>query len=116
MSVDAIDLAELSDILGTSNPSVIRPILEVWIETSLQRVEAMTSAVDAKDRILLQQAAHGAKGTALQIGAKQMAKMCAQIEDEVSDASWDILAGRVREILDEDERARSFAEIFLSGV
>ena len=104
--MDPIDISELSDILGTSDLSVIRSILEVWIETYLPRVEAISNALDARDRSLLRQAVHGAKGTALQIGARRMTKICRQIEDEVSTVPWDILAGRVREILDERSEER----------
>ncbi|NOY68885.1 MAG: Hpt domain-containing protein [Deltaproteobacteria bacterium] len=114
MSDNPIDIAELSDILGTADPSVLCPIFEVWLEASLPRVEAISSAADARDRTLLRQAAHGAKGTALQIGAKQMAKMCAQIDVEVAAGSWEDLLQLVGEILDENECARCFVKSFLA--
>lgn len=113
--MDPIDIAELSDILGTSDPLVIRPILQVWLESSSTRIDAISNALGARDRTRLREAIHGAKGTALQIGAKKMAKICKQIENEISSAGWDVITGLVDQIFEEDNRTRCFAKKFLSG-
>jgi len=113
--MEPINIDELSDILGTSDPGIIRAVLDVWLSSCTDLTNAVSNAMAAQDRVSLRKAVHGLKGTSLQIGAKQLAMLCKRLEDELPDSDWTMISDLVDRIFVEVKHAQSFAKNFLSG-
>lgn len=79
--LDEQALQELKVIMGSDFPLLVR----TFLNDSLQRITAITAALDCGDAEALRRAAHSFKGSSGNLGALQLAELCRQLEERGRD-------------------------------
>ncbi|MGB8266613.1 MAG: Hpt domain-containing protein [Candidatus Velthaea sp.] len=89
MPDDAIlDLARLREVFEDDEAGIVE-LLEMALGTGGKHVAHLKDALAAHDAEGLHRAAHGIKGSASNIGALQVARISAEIEEQARNARWD---------------------------
>jgi signal transduction histidine kinase/DNA-binding response OmpR family regulator len=81
-AVDARALAALRDLQGEGQPDILAELLAVYLRDTPPRLAALHEAVACADAEALRRAAHSLKGSSSQIGAVQIARLCANLEEQ----------------------------------
>jgi len=92
----------LRELEGPDTPEFMSELLEAYLRDLPARLEAIRSAVLARDAKALQQAAHALKGSSANIGAQRLQKLCLMLEmtgrAESVDGAAELLGGLENEI------------------
>jgi signal transduction histidine kinase/CheY-like chemotaxis protein len=81
-ATDGNVLAALRDLQGAGRPELLAELLAVYLRDTPPRLAALHEAVARADAEALRRAAHSLKGSSSQIGAVQVARLCADIEEQ----------------------------------
>jgi HPt (histidine-containing phosphotransfer) domain-containing protein len=82
---DAVDgnvLAALRDLQGQGRPDILAELIAVYLRDTPPRLAALHEAVARADAEAFRRAAHSLKGSSSQIGAVQVARLCADLEHQ----------------------------------
>jgi len=81
-AVDARTLAALRDLQGEGQPDLLAELSAVYLRDTPPRLAALHEAVARADAEALRRAAHGLKGSSSEAGAVQVARLCADLEEQ----------------------------------
>jgi HPt (histidine-containing phosphotransfer) domain-containing protein len=81
-AVDTSALAALRDLQGEGQPDLLAAVSAVYLRDTPPRLAALHKALARADAEALRREAHGLKGSSSQIGAVQMARLCADLEEQ----------------------------------
>src|SRR5437588_8181008 len=81
-AVDARTLAALADLQGEGQPDILAELIAVYLHDTPPRLAALHETLVHADAAALQREAHDLKGSSSQIGAVQMACLCADLEHQ----------------------------------
>jgi HPt (histidine-containing phosphotransfer) domain-containing protein len=84
--VDGSILALLQDLQREGQPDILAEVIAVYLRDTPLRLAALHEAVARADAGALRGAAHYLKGSSSQIGAVQMAQLCADLEEQARSA------------------------------
>jgi CheY-like chemotaxis protein len=82
-AVDTSALTALRDLQGAGQPDILAELIAVYLRDTPPRLAALHEAVARADVGALRGAAHSLKGSSSQIGAVQMAQLCADLEEQL---------------------------------
>jgi len=99
-AVDARTLAALRDLQGEGQPDILAELIAVYLHDTPPRLAALHETLVHADAAALQREAHGLKGSSSQIGAVQMACLCADLEDQAAATDLTGAAETVRRLDD----------------
>lgn len=99
-------IAELRDIMEDEFNSLI----DLFVNDSLARVEAVREAVTSGDADAVRRAAHAFKGASSNIGALRLAALCKSLEDKAVSAELDDVLVLVEAIVTERDRVVGMLE------
>lgn len=88
---DPICLETLSQLLGTSEGSIIAPLLKNYWDSVNNDVGLISQALDNKDETQIQQVAHAAKGAARSAGAIPIANTFERLQNTALEKDWNEL-------------------------
>ncbi|MBI5402461.1 MAG: Hpt domain-containing protein [Ignavibacteriae bacterium] len=80
---DLIDVAIVNNLIelgGDDGKAFLNEILDLYVEQYPQLFESIKSNAGKNEMVEMYQSAHALKGASLNIGAKEMASICKQIE------------------------------------
>jgi histidine phosphotransfer protein HptB len=109
--LDGDVLDELRGIMGDE----FAGLLQTFIQDSTQRVAAVEREFAARDATGLRAAAHSFKGSSSNLGARQLAHLCRQIEDLALAGDLDACAAPVGELTTEFAEVRREVDSLLMG-
>jgi HPt (histidine-containing phosphotransfer) domain-containing protein len=104
--VDASALAALRDLQGEGRPDLLAELLAVYLRDGPPRLAAIHEALARKDAEVLRRAAHSLKGSSSQIGAVQVARLCADLEEQASATDLRGVAETLRRLDEAFDRVR----------
>jgi PAS domain S-box-containing protein len=114
-TLDFSVLATLRDLSEPGQPDPVVELIDLFLEDAPDRLRAMQSSVQARDREALKIAAHSLKGSAKNLGAKPLARICAELEKQALATDWDGAAqtlqaieaefAKLRAVLDAEKQA-----------
>lgn len=107
-SSSPICLNSLRDILGTTEPDVISPLLEGYWDSVTEDLHLAEEALIQKDELSLQQVAHAAKGAARSAGANDLAKTFEYIQNTATTKDWRSLTDTLNQSRKEAERIKVY--------
>lgn len=81
-SIDNTVLSTLRQLEMAGSPGFVEKLINLYLEDTPPRLDLLRKAVERADRRTLAQQAHAIKGSSSNIGAKYMAMLCAQLEEE----------------------------------
>jgi CheY-like chemotaxis protein len=114
-AVDACALAALRDLQGAGRPDLLAELIAVYLRDTPPRLAALHEAVARADVEALRRAAHGLKGSSSQIGAVQMARLCAELEGHVRTADLTGAAETLRRLDEAFGRVRADLQALAAG-
>ena len=81
-AVDARTLAALRDLQGEGQPDILAELIAVYLHDTPPRLAALHETLVHADAAALQREAHDLKGSSSQIGAVQVTRLCANLEEQ----------------------------------
>jgi histidine phosphotransfer protein HptB len=94
--LDESELIELRDLIGLDG---VAELVDLFVEDSVERLSAIETAVSHADAKEIRSAAHAYKGTAAGVGARHVAAIAREMENDARD-------GRVDRAPDQASRLR----------
>ena len=76
-----LDPQVLADVVGSS-PEFARELVDLFVQDSWERLDALSQALEARDRNALRTVAHALKGSAGAVGARRLATICHLLEQD----------------------------------
>jgi PAS domain S-box-containing protein len=113
--VDASVLADLRALQGEGQPDLLAELSAIYLRDTLPRLAALHEAVARVDAEALRGAAHGLKGSSSQIGAVQMARLCADLEDQAGTTDVTGAPETLRRLDDAFGRVRARLRVLAGG-
>ncbi len=114
--IDIPALRKLSNMIG-GEVEDLKELVEDFITLIPQQIESMRSAYAAGDRAALRIAVHSTKSNARDLGALELAELCAQLEQQCKeDDSVDCGAELTTISVKADEAIQAFKTINLDDV
>jgi PAS domain S-box-containing protein len=114
-AVDASALAALRDLHGDDGPDLLAGLLAVYLRDTPPCLAALHEAVARADAEALRRAAHSLKGSSSQIGAVQVARLCADLEEQASTTALRGAAETLRRLDDAFGRVRAHLQALAGG-
>lgn len=94
LHIDQSVLESLREFMGEEYPA----LLETYLADSEERLRLLRSAIHDADPQALGQAAHSFKGSCSNMGARDLAELCRQLETSARDGDLQHGAGLLRQI------------------
>ncbi|MDC5756306.1 Hpt domain-containing protein [Vibrio europaeus] len=98
----------LKEILGTTDSSIVSPLLEGYWESVAEDLTSAEHALLEQDELNLQQIAHAAKGAARSAGAQNLAETFEKIQNIAPQKDWNALSNTLMESKTEAEKLRVY--------
>ena len=114
-AVDASTLAALRDLQGEGPPDILAELIAVYLRDTPPRLAALHEAVAHADAEALRRAAHSLKGSSSQIGAVQVARLCADLEEQASRTDLRDVAETLRRLDEAFGRVRAHLLALVDG-
>jgi HPt (histidine-containing phosphotransfer) domain-containing protein len=86
---------------GMGDPEFIRELATMMLDDGEQRLVRLHAALQAEDWEVAGREAHSLKGAALNVGAEELAKLCAVVDDALRHLHRTITISEVQSIDDE---------------
>ena len=90
LDLEALDA--LRELGGEDDPGLVRELIEMFLGDAPGRLELIERGLETGDLDVVERAAHTLKGSSANIGAAQLSKICARVEDLARSKSSDELA------------------------
>jgi HPt (histidine-containing phosphotransfer) domain-containing protein len=113
--VDARALAALRDLQGAGRPDLLAEVIAVYLRDTPARLAALHEAVARTDAEALRRAAHSLKGSSSQIGAVQVARLCADLEGQAGSTDLRGIAETLRRLDEAFDRVRTHLQALAGG-
>ena len=107
-----IDTSILAGLLGNSDPSALREMLQFYLSTEKETPETLRALIRSRDGDGLAKAAHAAKGAAVSAGAARLADLYKTIEASAALADWPTIEGLSPQVDIAFADVRGFIEAF----
>jgi CheY-like chemotaxis protein len=114
-AVDAHTLAALRDLQGEGQPDILAELSAVYLRETPPRLAALREAVARVDGEALRREAHTLKGSSSQIGAVQMARLCADLEEQAGTTDVTGASETLRRLDDAFGRVRARLRVLAGG-
>jgi CheY-like chemotaxis protein/HPt (histidine-containing phosphotransfer) domain-containing protein len=88
-TLDFTVLSTLRDLSEPGEPDPVIELIDLFMEDAPDRLTAMQTSLDHRDQEALKVAAHSLKGSAKNLGAKPLGRICAELEKQAVAADWD---------------------------
>ncbi|NDA66468.1 MAG: sensor histidine kinase, partial [Verrucomicrobia bacterium] len=110
-TLDFSVLATLRDLSEPGQPDPVVELIDLFMEDAPDRLEAMQTSLDRRDIEALKIAAHSLKGSAKNLGAKPLGRICAELEKQALAADWDNALLTLKAIGQEFEKLRAVLSV-----
>jgi HPt (histidine-containing phosphotransfer) domain-containing protein len=80
--IDFSVIAELRGLRSSTNPDFFNHLIDLFIEETPHRLEAIRVAIKGSDPAAVAQESHALKGSSAHLGAVRMAELCAILEEQ----------------------------------
>ena len=110
-TLDFSVLATLRDLSEPGHPDPVVELIDLFLEDAPDRLHAMQTSLDRRDAEALKIAAHSLKGSAKNLGAKPLGRICAELEQQTHAADWDNALLTLKAIGQEFEKLRAVLEV-----
>jgi CheY-like chemotaxis protein len=114
-AVKARTLAALRDLQGAGQPDILAELIAVYLRDTPPRLTALHEALARTDAEAVRREAHGLKGSSGQIGAVQVARLCADLEYQVGTTDWMGATESLRRLDDAFGRVRAHLQALAGG-
>jgi CheY-like chemotaxis protein len=114
-AVDASALAALQDLQGEGQPDLLAELIAVYLREAPPRLATLHAAAACADAGALRRAAHSLKGSSSQIGAVQVARLCADLEEQAGTTDLMGATETLRQLDEAFGRVRAHLQALAAG-
>jgi len=105
-SINQTVILELRQLEMPGQPSIIRELVTVFIQTTTERLGVLNNSISNKNFDLLKRTAHTLKSSSATLGAEKMSQICLQIESSSTSGNLEAVSGLLNHLLREFETAK----------
>jgi CheY-like chemotaxis protein len=109
-ALPTLDVKALDPYRVPDDPSAVRELIQLFLEELGRRVGDIRAALEAKSAEALKSAAHTLKGSAVNLGGRRLAGLCAELEQRAKSSGWETSGDLASAIEGEAARLRSALE------
>jgi HPt (histidine-containing phosphotransfer) domain-containing protein len=109
-----IDFAALIELMG-GNHDGVRSLLELFVDELSADLNASTIAIEANDRVSLQQIAHRLKGTSANLTAPMLSAVASELEQSCKETDDAQLLANHRQMIEQGTRLREAIAYWLDS-
>jgi HPt (histidine-containing phosphotransfer) domain-containing protein len=109
-----IDFAALIELMG-GNHDGVRSLLELFVDELSADLNASTIAIEANDRVSLQQIAHRLKGTSANLTAPMLSAVASELEQSCKETDDAQLLANHRQMIEQGARLREAIAYWLDS-
>ena len=109
-----IDFAALIELMG-GNHDGVRSLLELFVDELSADLNASTIAIEANDRVSLQQIAHRLKGTSANLTASMLSAVASELEQSCKETDDAQLLANHRQMIEQGTRLREAIAYWLDS-
>jgi CheY-like chemotaxis protein len=113
--VDASIVALLRDLHREGRPDILAEVIAVYLCDTPPRLAALHEAVARADAEAVRRETYGLKGSSSQIGAVQVARLCADLEHQAGTTDWMGAMETLRRLDEAFGRVRAHLEALAGG-
>jgi len=104
-SLDPAIIQGIRELQIEGEPDILGELVGLYLRDSSVHLARMRQALDEDNRQVLRRSTHSLKGTSASMGARELARLCAQLEDLLqAESNIDVLADGMADIDAEYER------------
>lgn len=105
-AINAKVIAELREISPGPGSTFLAEIIDLFLKEGAAYLERLREALKARDPHLLEHAAHTLKGSSGNLGAQELSRLSAELQNTAKSADWPRAEAQVAAIEHEFSRAR----------
>ena len=106
-----LDLTRLQDVYEDDTTGMLE-LFDMMLKNSAMHLDALDRAVQDQDLEGVRKATHSIKGSSGNVGANELSRTAAEIEDHARDGNWENVPGLAARLRPAYERARDAIEQF----
>jgi HPt (histidine-containing phosphotransfer) domain-containing protein len=106
-----LDLTRLQDVYEDDTEGMLE-LFDMMLKNSAAHLDALDRAVQAQDLEGVRKATHSIKGSSGNVGANQLSRTAAEVEDSARDGNWENIPTLAAQLRPAYERAREAVEQF----
>ncbi len=105
-AIDSTALARLRKLQPPGSPDIIGELIDLFLRETPAKIAAVRQAVEQRDAAKLAKAAHSLKGSSASLGARALARVCAELETRGKTGELTAAPDLIAELEAEFERTR----------
>ncbi len=105
-SLDLSVIASLRELREPGQPDPVAELIDLFLRDAPDKVQQVTTGVEAGDASRLHAGAHSLKGSASNLGARVLAAICAQLDQKARAGKLEGTGELVKQLLEEYEKVR----------
>ena len=102
--IDPQVMSELRALQTAGAPGFLAELIDIFIKEQAQHLARLRKAFQDRDTAMLERVAHTMKGSCGNLGAKELSKVCSELQGVARAADWDRAGAMVSQI-EQDSRA-----------
>ncbi len=79
--IDHHQIEELKKLAVATSSNLVQEIFDLYLESASSSINKIKSGLSLNNVLEIQRAAHGLKGSSANVGAKEIAHLCTQVEN-----------------------------------
>ena len=97
---ETLDRDTIGTFLEMGSPDFVRSLIDRFTQEAASQVRTLREAAERQDRAALNATAHGLKGSSMIMGARRLAALCAQVENQLSGVAGGVVTPALMTELD----------------
>ncbi|HLF93003.1 MAG TPA: Hpt domain-containing protein [Planctomycetota bacterium] len=110
-SIDPKVIEELRALQMGGSQTFLAELIDIFLKEQVQHLERLRKAVEARDSSQVERVAHTMKGSCGNLGAKELSRVCAELQEVTRAGDW----AQVAEFVARIEREAAVVEIELQA-
>ncbi len=97
-AIDQKVIEELRALQTGGSPTFLAELIDIFLKEQVQHLERLRKAYEDRDVARVERVAHTMKGSCGNLGAKELSRVCAELQDVASEGDWARMAEFVARI------------------
>jgi HPt (histidine-containing phosphotransfer) domain-containing protein len=87
-AIDPQVMAELRALQTGGSPTFLAELIDIFLKEQAQHLSRLRKAFDARDSAVLERVAHTMKGSCGNLGARDLSRVCAELQGIAKTGDW----------------------------
>lgn len=87
-AIDPQVMAELRALEAGGSPTFLSELIDIFLKEQAQHLSRLRQAFDARNAAVLERVAHTMKGSCGNLGARELSRVCAELQGVAKTGDW----------------------------